>query len=71
MRIWEILKYENKGKAYYIEDSSDWAVDEVYEVVFDEDTREGALINCDTGKNIQRTETLFDILNFNFIEFEE
>lgn len=71
MRIWEILKYENKGKAYYIEDSSDWAVDEVYEVVFDEDTREGALVSCDTGKNIQSTETLFDILNFNFIEFEE
>lgn len=71
MRIDEVLKYENRGKLYYIEDSMKDDIDEVYEVVFDEEIMEGALVNCDTKKNISFTETLFDIINFSFVEFEE
>ena len=68
MRIWEVLKIENRGNLYWIEGDEK---EELYDVVVDDDLWEAALVNVETGISIDKKEILYEILSMNFIQYKE
>lgn len=68
MRVWEVLKIENRGNLYWIEGDEK---EELYEVVVSDELWEAALVNIDTGISIDRETILYEILNMNFIKYDE
>lgn len=68
MKIWEILKLENKGKLFWIKGDEK---EELYEVTVDDEMGLATLVNIDSNVSIERKECLYEILGMNFIEYED
>lgn len=68
MRIWEVLKLENKGQLYWIESDN---TEDLYEVVVNDELGVAVLVNTTTNVSLELKEFLYEILNMTFIKYDE
>ena len=68
MRIWEVLKLENKGQLYWIEGDNS---DDLYEVVVNDELGVAVLVNTTTNVSLELKEFLYEILNMTFIKYDK
>ena len=67
MRIWEVLKLENKGQLYWIEGDNS---DDLYEVVVNDELGVAVLVNTTTNVSLELKEFLYEILNMTFVKYD-
>ena len=67
MRIWEVLKLENKGQLYWIEGDNS---DDLYEVVVNDELGVAVLVNTTTNVSLELKEFLYEILNMTFVTYD-
>lgn len=67
MRIWEVLKLENKGQLYWIEGDK---TDDLYEVKVNDELGVAVLVNIETNVSLESKEFLYEILGMRFIRYD-